>query len=69
MKLQGMIEELIEQGVKQAEIAREAETSPAIITYVSQGRTPRYDIGKRIEEAHKRIMRSAKRKQAKESQK
>lgn len=69
MNLKEAVQEMINSGARQVDIAKEANTSPQMINLVVNGRTPRYDIGKRIEEAHKRIMRNTKRKQAKESQK
>jgi transcriptional regulator with XRE-family HTH domain len=68
MTLQQMIEQMKEGGLSQAAIARLAGTSQQMIHLVANGRTPRYDIGKGIEQAYKRAMRT-KRKPTKEQAK
>lgn len=69
MNLQKMVKEITSAGMSQDELASICEVHQSTISLIAGGRTPRYDIGKRIEEAHKRIMRSVKRKQARENQK
>lgn len=68
MTLRQMIEKMKERGFSQVEIAKLAGTSPQMIHLVANGRTPRYDIGKGIEQAHKRAMRM-KRRSGSEAQK
>lgn len=62
MTLQQMIENMKTTGLTQAEIARLSGTSPQMIGLILKGRTPRYDIGKNIEHAHKRAMRISRNK-------
>jgi len=47
--VQQMINEMLSEDVKQAEIARLSKTSPEQISRLKNGQKPTYDLGKRIE--------------------